>query len=232
MTDQNTPKEMKAIKGRLSFNKLTALEAYEEAITGPFAANVKTIGDAAPYATLLLTQTQYDRIMAKIVDEFLPFCAAQYKISDKEKNALSPADIKGLTAQLEAGTGPYNTPFKQPSDKTLELMPDCVASIKLIGQKGKDFDVQAIVKKDDELAVPDPDRIIPPAVVLPIGETKHQLYNGCWVIAPLRFYSYKNGKNPGFSAGGGSLVFSRDDAPFSGGGAIDSDSIFAADDED
>lgn len=232
MVDQNTPKEMKAIKGRLSFNKLTALEAYAEASTGPFAANVKTVADAAPYATLLLTQVQYDRIMKKIVDEFFPFCAAQYKISDKEKNALSPADIKALTAQLETGSGPYNTPFKQPSDKTLELMPDCVASIKLIGQKGGDFDVQAIVKSDDELAVPDPDRIIPPSVVLPITDTKHQLYNGCWVIAPLRFYSYKNGKNPGFSAGGNNLVFSRNDTAFSGGGNLDDESIFALDDED
>lgn len=230
MVDQASPKRMEAIKGRLSFNKLTAVEAYAEASTGPFAANVKTVADAKPYATVLLTQSQYERVLAKVMDEFFPYCAAQYKISDKEKDALSPAEIKSLVQQIENGSGPYNTPFKAPSDKTLELMPDCAVMMKLIGKAGSDYEVHAIVNDQSELAVPDPDLL--KKTVMPINETKHALYNGCWVISPVNLYGYKNGKNPGFSAGSNFLVFSKNDTAFSGGGKLDSDSIFAADDED
>ena len=231
MVDLNTPRQMKAIRGRLSFNKLTAAEAYEEAITGPFAANAKSVADVKPYANLLLTQTQYERVLAKITDEFFPMCAEQYKIGDKEKYALSPADIKGLLQQIEDGSGPYNTPFKLPSDRTLELMPDCVITMKLLGNAGGNFNVEAIVKDEKELAIPDPDRISFKNLILPIEDTKHKLYRGCWVIAPFQLYTYRNGKNPGFSAGGSDLVFSRNDTEFGGGVPIDAESIFLADED-
>lgn len=231
MVDINTARQLETLGGRLSFHNLTAAAAFEEASTSPFPT--KDVASTSPYANLLLTQAQYEKVMKKILDEFFPMCLEQYRISDKEKHALSQAQIDQLTRELETLDGLLNTPFKKPSEKTLELMPDCAASIKLIGSKGVDFKVDAIVKDEAGLKVPDPDRIKYP-VIVPIEQSVHQLYNGCWVIAKgLTFYRYFNGgpKKPGFSAGCGSLVFSRDDTPFAGGPAVDDDAVFMALDE-
>ena len=234
MVDVNAARQMKALGGRLSFNNLTAQGAYEEALAGPFAANVKDVASTSPYANLLLTQTQFDKVMTKITDEFLPMCEEQYKREgEKAPNALSPAQVKQLLNELQSLDGLLNTPFKKPSDKTLELMPDCVASIKLIGSKGKDFTVEAIVKSEDELDPADPDVLQFP-VVKPINLTTHSLYNGCWVVAKgMQFYRYFNGgpKKPGFSLGCSQLVFSRDDSPFAGGAVVEDDDVFLEADE-
>lgn len=217
----SNPREIKAVKGRLSFHDLTAQEAFENAQRGPFAASTPTVADAKPYITLLLTEGSYEKMLKHIVEEFFPMCAEVYKNEgDKGKNALSPKEIAALTAQLEEGEGPYNTPFKLPSDKTLELMPEAVRSLKVIGPKGGNFAVAAYVRGEDELSAPDPDRVKYP-VILPINQTQHDLYSGCWAGTSGTLYSYRNGKNPGFSFGGDTVVFMADDARFGGGGAID-----------
>ena len=62
----------------------------------------------------------------------------------------------------------FNTPAKPVHEKTAELAPEAVATIKVIGPKGGDIEQKAIVHDEDELAVPDPDLIAFP-VVRPIG---------------------------------------------------------------
>ena len=122
----------------------------------------------------------------------------------------------------------YNTPVKVINDKTRDLRPDAVACIKVVGTKGVDIDQRAIVNDGSELAVPDPDRLQYP-VILPINQTTHQLYAGARVMATINFYSYKNGKIPGFSASASVVVFKADDVRFGGGGAVDEDAMFLMD---
>jgi hypothetical protein len=118
-----------------------------------------------------------------------------------------------------------NTPFKVISEKTAVLRPDAVAAVKCIGGKGTDIELKAIVNSEAELAVPDPDILSFP-VIKPIAATTHQMYAGCQVAATLNLYAYKNGKNPGFSAGVSVAVFRADDDRFGGSVGIDESEIF------
>jgi hypothetical protein len=101
-----------------------------------------------------------------------------------------------------------------------------VAAIKIIGNKGTDMELKAIVNSEDELAVPDPDLLTFP-VIKPIGVTVHSMYPGAYVAVTCNLYAYHNGKNPGFSAGAGVAVFKADGERFGGGVTIDEDEIFA-----
>ena len=89
-------------------------------------------------------------------------------------------------------------------------------------------DLQAIVRDEDELAVPDPDRVKFPCI-LPINETVHDMYPGALVTATVNFYAYHNGKLPGFSAGVSTAVFKSDNERFGGSVAVDADEIFLDD---
>lgn len=228
-------RQVKTLGGRLSFHKLTALEAYEEAKEGPYAASVKTPADGKPYVNLLVTDVQYKKAVAA-AEKFLAMCEAQYKIGDKEKHALSPAQADALRKEMADMDGLLNIPFKMPSEKTLDLFPECAAVIKVLGSAGVDLPVEAIVKGEAELVPPDPDVLQFP-LVKPINLTTHSLYNGCWVVLKgMQFYRYFNGgpKKPGFSLGfgsKGSVVFSRDDAAFGGGTVVADDDVFMAADE-
>jgi hypothetical protein len=100
-----------------------------------------------------------------------------------------------------------------------------VATIKVIGTKGVDMELKAIVNSEDELLVPDPDLIQFP-VIKPIGQTVHSMYPGAYVAATLNLYAYHNGKLPGFSAGASVAVFKADGERFGGGATIDEDEMF------
>lgn len=232
MVDFNEARTVPTLPGRLSFHRLTAVEAFEEAKKGPFP--VADVSAAAPYANLLLTQGHYERLLKQVYDVYFPAAIELYKQDEKAKGSLSQAQVDQLKQELETLSGLLVTPFKAPSEKTLDLFPDCAASVKVLGTKGTDMDVKAIITKQDEVADEEVDLIVTGRTIVPIEKTKKKLYSGCWVVAKgLRFFAYNTGgpKKPGFSLGGNELVFARDDASFSGGIVVSDDDIFAALDE-
>ena len=214
--------------GRLSFPTLTAKAAYELSLKGSYPAADPSV--ASPSFQLLLTQTQLERFQAKAA-EFLQYCVEQEAAGSK-KDALTKKEAEALLADINGDLSDqrYNTPLRAMHEKTAELAPECVAVLKVIGPKGGDIKVKAIVRSEDELAKTS-DVIFTKPVILDIDETEHDLYPGCVAKCTVNFYAYRNGKNPGFSAGGSIVVFSADNDRFGGGVAVDEDSMFM-DDED
>lgn len=213
------------IYGRLSFPTWTAQEAYDYSQKGDFPA--KSVADAAPNFQLLLEQPQLDKLMAKIKDEFFPYVIDREKNDPQKIDSLNEKEIAKLLADIDGDHADqsFNTPFKEIKEKTQVLAPEAVASIKIIGSKGVDMELKAIVNDESELQVPDPDLLKFP-VLKPIHQTVHQMYGGCYVAVTLNMYAYRNGKNPGFSAGASVAVFKADGDRFGGGLSVDEDAIF------
>jgi hypothetical protein len=211
------------VYGRLSYPTWTAKAAYERSLKGSYPA--ADVASASPDFNLLLEQAQLDKLVAHITTEFLPYCIEQSNKGEK-RDVLSQKEVTDLLKQLESPfDGPYNTCIKPVPDKTADLAPEAVASVKVIGGKGSDMELKAIVNDDAELLVPDPD-ILKFPIIKPIGQTVHQMYGGCYVAATLNLYAYHNGKHPGFSAGSGVAVFKADGDRFGGGASVDEDEIF------
>lgn len=216
------------IYGRLSFPVWTAQAAFDRSQKGQYPA--KSVAEAKPDFSLLVDQAQLDKLRNHVIGEFFPYCIEQEKNGEK-RDVLSAAEVKVITDQIQlpdfgGKTAVYNTPFKEVSEKSAELAPECVATIKVIGNAGADFEQKAIVNSEAELLVPEPDILSFP-VVRNIGQTVHSMYPGCYVAVTLNLYAYHNGKLPGFSAGGSVAVFKADGDRFGGGVAIDEDEIFA-----
>lgn len=218
MTNENQV----TVGGRLSFPQLTAQLAYTQSQSGTYPA--ADVASASPNFTLLLNDTQTEKIKKALVEVFLPFCVEQHKKGEK-RNALAPAQVKMILDSIEdPENAVVNTPFKKVTDKTLALAPDTVSAIKCIGNKGVDLTLKAIVHAEKELTVPDPDILTWPALV-DLDRTRHQLYAGCNAGATIGFYTYVAGKSPGVSAGVNTLVFRGDNTKF-GGVDVDLDEIF------
>ncbi len=212
------------IYGRLSFPTFTAKEAYDRSQKGSYPA--ADIASAAPDFQLLLEQPQLDKLMNHITNEFFPYCIEQEKKGEK-RDVLTDKEVAKLVADItgDLTDQTYNTPVKPIHEKTAPLAPECVAGIKVIGNKGVDMELKAIVQGEDELVVPDPDQLTFP-IIKPIGQTVHSMYPGCYVAVTLNLYAYHNGKNPGFSAGGSTAVFKAEGDRFGGGTSVDEDEIF------
>ena len=211
------------IYGRLSFPSWTAKEAFDLSQKGQYPA--KDVADAAPHFQLLVSDTQWQKFLKHATEVFLPYCVEQYNKGEK-KDSLDAKEVKALAdGLLDLESQTFNTPAKPVHEKSAELAPDAVATIKAIGPKGGDIELKAIVQDESELSVPDPDLISFPAV-RPIGATVHQMYPGCYVAATLNLYAYHNGKHPGFSAGVSTAVFKMDGDRFGGSIAVDEDAIF------
>lgn len=209
--------------GWISFPEFTAQGAYTQSQKGDYPA--ADVASASPNFLLLLNDTQAEKFRKHVEDTFLPYCEAQSKKGEK-KDALTPAEVKLLlTAIDDPANAVVNTPYKVISEKTAVLRPDAVAAVKCIGGKGTDIELKAIVNSEAELAVPDPDILSFP-VIKPLSATTHQIYAGCQVAATINLYAYKNGKNPGFSAGVSTAVFRADDERFGGSVAVDESEIF------
>lgn len=223
-TDKS-PKQI-TVYGRLSFPTLTAKEAYERSQKGSYP--VADVASAKPDFQLLLDQAQHDKLVAHIETVFLPYCAQQAAAGEK-KDALDAKEVKDLVKQVKSKDleGVYNTPLKPVHEKSAELAPECVSTLKVIGSAGTDIDQRAIVRGEDEL-LPGSDVIQFPTVQ-PIGMTVHSLYPGCYVAVTLNLYAYHNGKLPGFSAGGNVAVFRANADRFGGGVTIDEDEMFLDD---
>lgn len=213
------------IYGRLSFPTFTAKEAYERSLKGSYP--VSDVASAAPDFQLLLEQPQHDKFVKHITDVFFPYCSAQEKAGEK-RDVLNDKEIAKLITDItgDLTDQTYNTPVKPIHEKTAPLAPECVSSIKVIGNKGVDMELKAIVQGEDELLVPDPDQLTFP-IIKPVNQTVHNFYPGCLVAVTINLYAYHNGKNPGFSAGGSTAVFKADADRFGGGVTVDEDDIFA-----
>lgn len=213
--------------GRLSFPTWDAQTAYERSQGSQYPA--KDVATAKPELNLLVEQAQLDKLRDHAINVFLPYCIEQDK-NDEKKDRLEAGEVKQLIDQFSkpdfGGKKPiFNTPFKMISEKSLELAPECVASVKVVGPTGGAFEQKAVVNSEQELVVPDPDILTYP-VLKPIGQTVHELYAGCYTAITLNLYAYHNGNLPGFSAGGSVAVFKADGDRFGGGIAVDEDAIF------
>lgn len=223
-TKEKNPKVV-TIYGRLSFPTFTADEAFARSQKGQYPA--KSVAEAAPDFQLLLEQPQLDKLVNHIKDSFFPYCLEQ-SVKGEKRDVLDDKEIKKLLADITGDLSDqvYNTPVKAVHEKTAPLAPECVAAVKVIGNKGVDMELKAIVQDEEELKVPDPDLLTFP-VIKPIGQTVHSMYPGAYVACTLNLYAYHNGKNPGFSAGGSTAVFKMDGERFGGGTSVDEDEIFA-----
>lgn len=210
--------------GRLSYPTFTAQEAYDRSQKGSYPA--KDVGSAAPDFLLLVNATQFKKVLDHCVNVFLPYCQAQHEAGEK-RDALEASEVKKLIDSIQGDLADqvFNSPFKLVSDKTAELAPEAVAAIKVIGPKGGDFELKAIVNDESELVVPDPDLLSFP-VLKPLSATTHEIYPGAVVAVTGNAYAYKNGKLPGFSIGANIAVFRADADRFGGGAGIDTDEIF------
>ena len=219
-----SPKNV-TVYGRLSFPTFD----YQQAV----ARNAKSqyvkadAADVTPDFNLLLEQAQLDKLKKHVLEEFLPYCVEQHTKGEK-RDALDQKQVDKIAKIIEADDWENQPPYiciKAVPEKTRELAPEAIASVKVLGNKGTDIVQQAIVQDESELAVPDPDRVDYPAI-MPIGQTVHSLYGGCYAAATLNLYAYVSGKFPGFSAAASVCVFKADGDRFGGGVSVDEDEMF------
>lgn len=216
------PKQV-TIYGWLSFPQFTAQEAYDRSQSGQYKA--ADVASAAPNFLLLVGDTQWEKFLKHVINEFFPYCESQHAKGEK-KDALDPNEVKQLIAGLkDLPNQMLNTPAKPVHEKSAELRPEAVATIKCIGPKGGNIELKAIARSESDLRVPDPDILVWPTVV-DLSATNYQMYPGAVVAATLNLYAYHVGKFPGFSAGAGTAVFRADADRFGGSVAVDEDEIF------
>lgn len=181
-----------------------------------------------PEFNLVVEQAQLEKFLTHVRNEFLPFCLEQSKNGEK-RNALTDAEVKRILKLIDSGDWadqPPYIPVKPVPEKTAPLAPAGVAMLKVLGQRGVDVELKAIVYDESELLVPDPDLLKFP-IIKPIGQTVHQMYAGAYVAATLNLYAFVSGKLPGFSASASTAVFKADGTRFGGGVDVDEDDIFA-----
>lgn len=218
-----SPKNV-TIYGRLSFPTFDYQQAVAKNAKSQFA---KDAADVTPDFNLLVEQPQLDKLKAHVLNEFLPYCLEQHNKGEK-RDALDAKQVEKIVKLIESEdweSQPPYIPIKPVPEKTQDLAPEALASVKVLGNKATDIIQQAIVQDESELAVPDPDRVDYPAI-LPIGQTVHSLYGGCYAAATLNLYAFVSGKLPGFSAAAGVCVFKADGDRFGGGVAVDEDEMF------
>lgn len=222
----NTPNPKNCtIYGRLSFPTFDYQVAVKKNATSQFPK--ADPADVTPDFNLLVERPQLDKLKKHVLEVFLPYCLEQHNKGEK-RDALDQKQYDRLVKMIEAEDWDSQPPYiaiKPVPEKTQDLAPEAEASIKVTGNKGTDIEQKAIVQDESELAVPDPDRVTYPAI-LPIGQTVHSMYGGCYVAATLNLYAFVSGKAPGFSASASVAVFKADGDRFGGGVAVDEDEMF------
>ena len=225
------------VRGRVTYSNFT-MSAAHKANSNPKLQFPKKPEDVAPDFQLLLTQPQVERLVTAMIDAYLPEIVKRAAAGEK-RNLMEKADADKVKAALEAGMekGPEGwdvppfLPLKNVYAKTLEVVPDAWATLKVGGQKGTDLGLLARVNDEDELLTPD-DQVRVYPLLLPIGQTIHDLYPGSVAFSTIRLNAFKASKtNYGVTAYANQLVFIRDDERLGGGGDLDTDSVFLDDDE-
>lgn len=225
MATETNPKNV-TIYGRLSFPNFSHAQAVIRNKGSKFPK--ADPAEVQPDFNLLLEQPQLDKLVKHVTEVFLPYCEEQFNKNEK-RDALEPklvAKIQKMIADQAWDDQPPYIPIKPVGEKTAALAPEALVSLKIVGNKGQDINLKAIVTDESELAVPDPDQVKFP-VVKPLHETVHQMYGGCYVAATLNLYAFDNGgASRGFSASAGTAVFKMDGERFGGGADVDEDEIF------
>lgn len=215
--------------GRLSFPKWTAQEDWEKASP---KYKKKTASEHSPSLELLLNQGQFDRYVAWLTTEFLPYTAKQYALDKSGKNALSPEKIKKIEAYLadiDSVTPPFPLALKPVQDASKTLAPDVVARVVIKGPLGGKIAQAALIRDPKQLLVDDGSHKPPLRMIVPIEDSIHELYPGC--VAKVTAEPFVYGDADGIRLTTGSCQFARDDTRFGGGPVVDTDAMFADDDE-
>lgn len=212
------PANIVTVYGRLSYPTFKYSDAVLNNQRAPKNMQAKP-GEEKPSFNLLLEEAQLDKLVTHIKDVFLPWVAAEGK--------LDPKKIKVLLNQIDSDweVQPPHILIKPVSEKSQELMPTAVASINLKGQAGRDIELRAIVKDEDQLKVNDGSIVTFP-LVLPIEQTVHEMYPGALVAATINLYVYDA---PGLSGGANVAIFKEDAERFGGGVDVDEDDLFLDD---
>lgn len=228
---QKDPKTV-TIYGRLSYPTFEYARAVARNATSQYKK--ADPAEVKPDFNLLVEQPQLDKLITHVKDVYLPYCveqAGQPGATIGKKDALGVAEVKRILKVIDDGdweAQPPYIPIKKISDATALLAPECVAAIKVVGNNGTDIELRAIVNNEDELSTAAAAKgdIITFPCILPIGQTVHSMYGGCYVAATLNLYSFISGKLPGFSGSSSVAVFKTDGDRFGGGVAVDEDEIF------
>jgi len=216
------------LTGRLSWPVLTMAAANER---NPKSKFPKADKDVAPEYNLVLEQKAVDKLTNFLLTEFIPALRAAFKSGDAKYAAFDDKTVDKLQKAIEVGDWEDQPPYlfiKPVPEKTLAMAPEGVAMIKVSGDRGRDIIQKAVVRGEDELAIPDNDVLDYP-VVKPINETVHELYAGCVAGTTLNIYAYISGKLPGLGAGGATLAFKANADAFGGSAGLDEDALFLDD---
>ena len=225
------PKDL-TIKGRVSYPTFTYAEAVSRNVKSKYPkADVNTI---RPSVDLLLAPSAAEKLVEYLLGEFLPYVEGLGK--QDAKGGLSAGEVKLLKRALNEAdweTEGVLGLIRPVGEKTKELAPEAVLSLKVNGLQKTDFDLKAVVRSADQLANPMDDLIIPDrGTILPLSDTKLDLYPGSNAGATINLWAFVSGKTPGITASTGTIVFLSDNERFGGGGGLDEDAIFADFDED
>lgn len=231
-TTNANPKSV-TIRGRLSFPVFEHIMAVERNKTSKFPK--ATDKEVNTEFNLLIESDQFEKLRKHLLDVFIPYVEERMAKGEKT-DVVEPAQLKKLKTMLAEGgdwlDNPPHLPMKEVSEKNLENMPEAVASVKVVGPKGADVNLQATVYSADQLKVPDADILSFP-VVKPLNETVFDMYPGAVVGATLNLYAFFNSKAVnGISAGGNTAVYlgNFEGERFGGGApAVDLDAIFMDD---
>lgn len=228
------------ISGRLSFPSFTmdAARALNDKSKPQYK---KAPEKVKPSYNLLVGQAQLNKLKKYLLDQFLPWVGERGKAGE-EKNALDSVMLKKLTKIVEGlGVGDWEADtlpgfVTVVNEKTAELAPDAVASVKINGFLAQDIVQKAIVRDVSDLKLSEPDPITgytPPIIpeqgtTRPIEETNFELYPGGNTATSINCYAYVTGKTPGITVTGGTAILVNTLADRFGGGSseVDEDALF------
>lgn len=226
----NNPQVL-TVRGRLSWPTWTYAEALKRNTTSKFP---KKDEDVRPNFSLLLGDGQAGKLVNHLLTEFIPWGEAQDKAG--EKSGITPAHAKKLKKILNEADWEVDGVLgliRAVHEKSADLAPEAVMAVSINGFKGRDLERKAIVKDEDQLKVNDGTMVIPPrGLILPVEDTKLELYPGSIVAATINLFAFTAAGNPGITASTGAAIFAADADRFGGGGGeIDEDSIFMEDED-
>lgn len=231
MVDTNLFKKHN-VRGAVTYSNFTMERALASNAKSQFKKDDES--KVAPDFQLLLDQVQLDKIIAHIQDVYLPEAIRRHAAGEK-RDAFDKKQADKIAKALDEGVAenwenaPPYLPVKKVYEKTLEVAPWAVATLKATGSQGRDIEQLARVNSEDELKVPDPNLLSFPTLK-PIDQTVHELYPGAWAYATLNLSGYfQSAGNYGISAYANTIVFLEDRDRLAGGASLDTDDIFLDD---
>ena len=228
MANTVSPAKKFTIRGRLSYPQWTHAQAVE---ANAKFSNYKKADPAeiAPEMNVLIEHDELERFKAHLRDVFIPYAQQQEKLGGKD--ALSAKAVKQILAKLDEDDfeGVPHLPIKVVGEKVKKTAPEAEASVKVVGNKGKDWIRKVAVFDEEYLAVPGSQPKFP--AIVDEGDTTLEIYPGAFVAITLNLWAYSSSSAVyGVSAGGNTVVMLSDTLTesFMGGSVgVDEDDIFA-----